>query len=249
MNQILISQSMLRDFYGNDNYPPICRQLFYEKYFNGFTVEPSDSMKMGLAFESKLLGASRGGFTYELPKLKSGQPSAAEKEIDAAVDKAKVLLDRLHFEAIELQPVWMVNDLLAHPDVVAKSSLSTKAVIDIKFTGFSSTDRFSPWFDIERVDKLQAIHYIYVNYLLTGEYLPFYFFIFFKDGGVKIIDCKLTVNALNAHIALLDEFRGELAKMKPHVDVEADYNVCVKCPLFGTCQSAAKTPMVLELVA
>ena len=201
---------MLRDFYGSPTASPICRQLFYEKYIKGMPFEPKDSMKLGLAFESKLLGVSRGGITYELPKLKNGVISKPEQDLDSLVVKAKDLFTRLKMEIVSVQPEWMVDNLIAHPDCVAKSVLADKAIIDVKYSGYASTDRFSPWYDLEKVDKLQAIHYIYVNYLLTGDYLPFYYFIFFKDGGVKLLDCKLTVNALNAHVALLDKFKKEV---------------------------------------
>jgi hypothetical protein len=247
--KILISQSMLRDFYGSPTTSPICRQLFYKKYIEGMPFEPSDSMKLGLAYESKLLGACRGGSLYELPKLKNGVLSKAEQDLDAIVTKAKDLLAHLKMEFTDVQPEWIINDLTAHPDCVAKSILAERAIIDIKYSGYGSNDRFSPWANPENIDKTQAIHYVYVNYLLTGEYLPFFFIIFFKDGGAKILDCKLTVTAMNAHISLLDHFRKESAILKPDMPVDADYNQCVKCPLFGKCKIQATVPQILELVA
>jgi hypothetical protein len=240
---------MLRDFYGSPAASPICRQLFYEKYVKGTQFEPSESMKLGLAFESKLLGASRGGVLYELAKLKNGVPSKVESDMDAIVVKAKNLFARLKMEIIEVQPEWTIQDLTCHPDCIAKSTLAEKAIIDIKYTGFSSTDRFSPWFDPAKIDKLQPTHYVYVNYLLTGEYLPFFYLIFFKDGGVKIIDCKLTVNALNAHIALIDQFRKDIGMLEGDMTVETEYNQCVKCPLFTECDVKSTIPCIMELVA
>ncbi len=249
MKKMLISQSMLRDWFGSPSTSPICRQLFYEKYIAGVPFLPSESMKLGLAFEYKLLGACRGGVTYELPKLKNGVLSKIESDLDTVVAKARDLFMHLKMEMIDLQPEWTVDGLVGHPDFVGKCTLTDKAIFDIKYTGYSSTDRFSPWYDLERVDKTQAIHYVYINYLLTGEYLPFYFIIFFKDGGVRILDCKLTVTALNAHVAMIDQFRKDVGQLVPNMPIETDYNQCIKCPLFSECIVKSTIPTVMELVA
>ncbi len=68
-------------------------------------------------------------------------------------------------------------------------------------------------------------------------------------GVVKILDCKLTVPTLNAHVALLDQFRKDVVKLKADAEIETDYNECKKCHLFYELKVQALVPQVLELVA
>ncbi len=242
--KVLISQSVLRDW----NNPSFCKVLWYERYVNGLTIEPSDSMKNGLIFESKLLGKSRNDVVWEFPKLKSGEKSKAEQDIDAIVEKAKDLFKRLELVPIEVQPAWHHDNLLAHPDLICISVLADKAIVDVKYCGFSDTDRFNPYFNLDNVDTLQPLHYSYMYYLMNNEWLPFFYFVFFKNGGVKIIDVKITVSGIDSHKVMINQFRKDMK----HFDVDSfygtSYNQCIKCPLFQTCEKRAKVPAVEEMV-
>lgn len=66
---------------------------------------------------------------------------------------------------------------------------------------------------------------------------------------MKILDCKLTVPTLNAHVALLDQFRKDVVTLKADVDIDTDYNVCAKCQFCGECKVQTLVPQVFELVA
>ena len=241
--KIQISQSALRDFYN----PACCRLFWQEKYLNGFRTEPTDAMKAGLVFESKLLTKSRDGQVWEYPKLKNGEPSKAESDLNVLVEKARELFTHIQIEPLEIQPVWEVDDLLAHPDLVCASVLAPKAIVDVKYCGYADTDRFNGWFDLEKVDKLQAVHYVYMHYLRFNEWVPFFYMIFFKNGGVKLIDVKLTVAAVDAHKALLNQFRQDVAILDTGT-VDSTFSQCVRCPLNTNCAKRVLVPIMEELV-
>ena len=241
--KIQISQSALKDFYN----PSVCRILWNEKYVNGYRTEPTDAMRTGLVFESKLLSKSRDGQVWEFPKLKSGEPSKAETELNIIVEKAKELFTHFEINPIEIQPEWETEDLLAHPDLVCSSVLAPKAIVDIKYCGYADNDRFSPWFDLEKVDKLQSVHYVYIHYLIYNEWVPFFYMVFFKNGGVRLIDVKLTVSAIDDHKLLLEKFREDVTKLDNN-NIEISFSQCVRCPLNSSCVKKVLVPQVEELV-
>ena len=69
MSILKISQSALKDFYN----PDVCQIRWEESYFNGYRSEPSAAMLDGLVFEQNVIGLSRGGEVYEIPKGKTGK--------------------------------------------------------------------------------------------------------------------------------------------------------------------------------
>jgi hypothetical protein len=240
---VKISQSALRDFYS----PSVCRLFWKEKYINGFHTEPTDAMKAGLVFESKLLTKSRGGQVWEYPKLKSGEPSKAENDLNILIEKARELFNQLQITPIEVQPIWEIADLLAHPDLLCSSVLAPKAIVDVKYCGYADNDRFNGWHDLEKIDKLQAVHYVYLYNLMFNEWIPFFYMVFFKNGGVKLIDVKLTVQAIDEHKALLNQFRKDVGKLD-NQSVDVTFGQCVRCPLNATCVKRVMIPQVEELV-
>jgi hypothetical protein len=241
--KLQISQSALRDYYN----PACCRLFWKEKYLNGFKTEPTDAMKAGLYWESKLLTKSRDGQVWEFPKLKSGEPSKIETDMNILVGKARELFTHLQIDPLEIQPVWEVGDLLAHPDLVCSSVLAPKAIVDVKYCGYADTDRFSPWFELNNINTLQAVHYTYMYNLLYNEWVPFFYLVFFKNGGVRLIDVKLTVQAIDNHKALLNQFRQDVERLDAK-GTEATFSQCVRCPLNSTCAKRVVMPKVEELV-
>ena len=73
----MISQSAIRTF----NDPEYCDILWEESYLNGWRSYPTKAMLHGLYFEQYVIGSTRGGEIYELPKLKNGSPSKLAKAL------------------------------------------------------------------------------------------------------------------------------------------------------------------------
>lgn len=242
---------MVKDFYGSPSFPPICPELFYQKYLGkGVEFEPSPSMLCGLVLESKLIGKSRGGASYAFPTLKNGERSKQEQDIDVLVEQAKKVFDVLKLQPLEVQPVWEANfdgiSLIGHPDLIAKSALAKKAIFDIKYCGFAN-DRFSPYADEAKIDQTQPLMYTFMHYLIYGEWIPFYYIILFKSGEIKIIDVKVTVQGLDSFKVMLQDFQKEIISLNLD-SIEGDYNQCVRCQLNTGCVKRVMVPRLEELV-
>ena len=72
-----ISQSALRDFYDDE----VCQIKWEENYVNGYRSQPTAAMLDGLVFEQNVIGLSRGGEVYEIPKGKTGKPLKRETDL------------------------------------------------------------------------------------------------------------------------------------------------------------------------
>jgi|GEM_PF-4470362 hypothetical protein len=238
-----ITQSTLKDFYN----PAYCRILWKAKYLEGFLMEPTDAMRASLVFENKLLGNSRNGVVSEYPKLKNGELSKLETDINVLVEQAKQVFNHLQIQPLEVQPLWETGDLLAHPDLVCSSTLAPKAIVDITFCDYADSDRFNGWSDLQKIDTMQAVHHCYVHYLMFNEWVPFFFFIFFKNGGVKVVDTKITVQAIDNHKVMLDQFRKDIEKLDVN-GIESSFSQCIRCPMNITCSQRVLAPKVEELV-
>jgi hypothetical protein len=119
--------------------------------------------------------------------------------------------------------------------------------VDVKYCGYADSDRFNGWSDLQKIDTMQAVHYCYVHYLMFNEWVPFFYLVFFKNGGVRLIDVKLTVSAVDAHKALLNQFRQDVTKLNTE-SVDTTFSQCVRCPMNMTCAKRVLTPAVEELV-
>ena len=91
-----ISQSALRDFYN----PEYCKIKWEEVYLNGNRTQPTTAMLDGLVFEQEVIGMSRGGEVYEIPKGKTGKPLKRETDLLALAEKSKQIMD-LKYTAIK----------------------------------------------------------------------------------------------------------------------------------------------------
>jgi hypothetical protein len=86
-----------------------------------------------------------------------------------------------------------------------------------------------------------------VHYLMFHEWVPFFYFVFFKNGGSKVIDVKLTVDAIDRHKTLINQFRKDVEKMDLN-GTEVSFSQCAKCPLNETCEKRVLVPKVEEMV-
>ena len=181
MSKLQISQSALKDFYN----PDVCQIRWEESYFNGYRSEPSAAMLDGLVFEQNVIGLSRGGEVYEIPKGKTGKVLKRELDLLKLAEQSKQTMKDLDIELIDVQPHWEVGDLVGHPDALIKYK-GELAIMDLKYTGVREDEscKWNPfaWEDLEYKDFRQALHYTEMYYLMNGVYLPFFYLVFGKSG-------------------------------------------------------------------
>lgn len=238
-----ISQGALKEFYN----PDYCQIKWNEIYRKGFRTEPTDAMVNGLVFEQNVIGSTRGGEIYEIPKLKNGKDSKREIDLNNLIVFAKQTIKRLKIKFLEIQPEWEVDDLIGHPDALIEWK-GNKAIMDLKFTGTKEDDscRWNPYAwggDFEYKDFSQALHYVEMYYLRTGEYLPFFYLIFGKSGWVKFLSVDITSVAIENHKDKIKAFREDLKNFNPQPST--NYLECIKCPI--QCSKRLKKPNCITI--
>ena len=80
-----VSQGAVRDFYD----PDYCKIKWEEVYLNGYRTKPTNAMLDGLVFEQEVIGMSRGGEVYEIPKGKTGRPLKRETDLLELSERSK----------------------------------------------------------------------------------------------------------------------------------------------------------------
>jgi hypothetical protein len=242
MKNFKISQSAVRDFYNSEN----CRIKWEENYVNGYRSEPSAAMLDGLVFEQNVIGLSRGGEVYEIPKGKTGKTLKRETDLLQLAERAKQTINDLQIELIDVQPEWEVNDLIGHPDALIKYK-GELAIMDLKYTGVKEDEscKWNPyaWNDLEYKDFRQALHYVEMYYLKHKIYLPFFYLVFGKSGWVKFISVDISLTAMEDYRMLLNQFRDDikLFKAKPI----NNYSICRKCPIL--CNKRTIKPNIINI--
>ena len=239
----MISQSAIRTF----NDPDYCDILWEESYLNGWRSYPSKAMLHGLYFEQYVIGSTRGGEVYELPKLKSGKPSKEQTDLDKLIESAKKTIDNLGIKILEVQPEWKHDDIIGHPDALIEIN-GDRAIMDLKYTGTREDEscRWNPYAwgkDLELKDYSQAVHYVEMYYRMHGEYLPFFYLVFGKSGWVKFISIDITEQTLDDYRDTIKRFRADLSDFTPKPST--DYNKCEKCPL--QCSKRADKPNIINI--
>ncbi len=245
-----ISQSMLRDFYN----PDYCKIKWEETYLNGYRSKPSPAMLDGLVFEQKVIGMSRGGEVYEIPKGKTGKPLKRETDLLALAEKSKVMMHDLGIELVDVQPEWETDELIGHPDALIKYK-GELAIMDLKYTAIKEDDncKWNPYAWGNLVDEntgevykdfTQAIHYIEMYYQMHGIYLPFFYLIFGKSGWCKFIMIEPTHETLEKYRNKLKRFKEDLKNFNPKpVD---NYSICRKCSVI--CDKRSLKPEIQQIL-
>ena len=245
-----ISQGLVRDFY-DDN---VCQIKWEETYLNGFRTNPSPAMLDGLVFEQNVIGMSRGGEFYEIPKGKTGKPLKRETDLLALAEKSKKMMFDLDIELIDVQPEWETKDLIGHPDALIKYK-GELAIMDLKYTGMKETEncRWNPyaWGNIvdEKTGEIykdftQAIHYIEMYYQEHGVYLPFFYLIFGKSGWCKFIMIEPTKETLEKYRLKLKKVKRDIKNFKPKPI--NNYAICRKCSVM--CNKRTTKPIIQEIL-
>ena len=237
-----ISQSALRDFYN----PEYCKIKWEEVYLNGNRTQPTASMLDGLVFEQEVIGMSRGGEVYEIPKGKTGKSLKRETDLLALAEKSKQMMGDLDIELIDVQPEWETKDLIGHPDALIEYR-GELAIMDLKYTAIKEDEscRWNPyaWHDLEHKDFTQAIHYIEMYYQMEGIYLPFFYLVFGKSGWCKFISIDLTAESLENYRIKLKRFKSDFKDFKPKGSTE--YSICRKCPVL--CDKRINKPNIITI--
>ena len=210
-----ISQGLLRDFYD----PDYCRTKWHNIYRLGNRTSPTDAMINGLVFEQKVIGMSRGGEVYEIPKLKNGKESKRETDINILSEFAKKVIRDMNIKFLEVQPEWETDELIGHPDALVEWK-GNKCIMDLKFTGTREDEscRFNPYAwgkDLEYKDFSQAIHYVEMYYRMTGEYLPFFYLVFGKSGWVKFLNIDISSLSIIEHNDKIKRFKKDIQQFRP----------------------------------
>jgi len=220
MKESKISQSQIKDVLQG-----CCKHYYKKKYVDYVETEPTTAMMKGLYFESALLGASRGGY-YEYPKLKNGNKSKAEQDIDAIVDLAREVLENSGITIDRVQECIETDDLIGHID------FASDKIYDVKYTGLDY-DKWDREF-IYRLNvdfEIQARHY----QMIDGTGKDFVFLIFSEHGWFRAIVYPYTDNAIVQHQDYIDRFR-ELVTDLP----EPTSAKCAGCPFKDSCEFRVK---------
>ena len=237
-----ISQSALRDFYNKD----VCEIRWEETYINNYRTKPTPAMIDGLFFEQKVIGESRGGEIYTIPKLKNGKPSKRETDLLKLSEFAKQTLKDLEIELIEVQPEWASEELIGHPDALIKYK-GELAILDLKYTATKENEssQWNPfaWDKLEYKDFTQAVHYIELYYQINKSYLPFFYLVFGKSGWVKFICIDLTKEGLDQYKEKINQFHKDFKTFNP-IGIN-NYNVCRKCPVM--CNERIYKPEIISV--
>ena len=237
-----VSQGAVRDFYD----PDYCKIKWEEVYLNGYRTKPTNAMLDGLVFEQEVIGMSRGGEVYEIPKGKTGKPLKRETDLLELSERSKKTMLDLEIELIDVQPEWETDELIGHPDALIKYK-GELAIMDLKYTAIREDEscKWNPyaWNDLEHKDFSQAIHYIEMYYQIHGIYLPFFYLVFGKSGWCKFILIDLTAESLENYRDKLKQFKVDFKNFKS-VGVN-DYSICRKCPVI--CNKRVLKPNIIEI--
>tara|TARA_R110002020_G_scaffold167816_3_gene356362 strand:- start:309 stop:1061 length:753 start_codon:yes stop_codon:yes gene_type:complete len=248
--KLKISQSMIRDFY-DSNY---CKIKWEETYLNGFRTIPSAAMLDGLVFEQNVIGMSRGGEVYEIPKGKTGKPLKRETDLLALAEKSKEMMNDLEIELIDVQPEWETDELIGHPDALIKYK-GELAIMDLKYTAMKEDEncKWNPYAWGNIVDEstgeiykdfTQAIHYIEMYFQEHGIYLPFFYLIFGKSGWCKFIMIEPSKETIESYRDRLKRFRNDLKNFIPKPI--KSYSKCRKCSVL--CEKRTLKPEIQQIL-
>jgi hypothetical protein len=172
-------------YQGNERHD-ICPKQLYETLLTGhYVIPPSESMIRGIYAETKLLGRGAYSSQHDLPKCaRSGRPTSTQLRIDKAIsllkqsmkDMGMILCDRnIQIKGEKVftdHPFNKVKVLItAVADLISPVKRgdfeASPCVIDLKLAkDIESTycDKkrpwdYSPWADMEKMDKTQAYLY------------------------------------------------------------------------------------------
>jgi hypothetical protein len=224
-----VSQSLLREFEDTS----VCNLVVYYKYIQGIQKPSSDAMKLGLAFESIVLGVARGGEDcsedypktkrreFKNGKIKEAAPNAASKRMLDAAPRAKAVMKEVFPEWFEIQPEWGTEFLDGHPDLIADfldvkdGKYYPKVIVDLKYITSKELSQTSwsyfDWSNVMSNDLRQSKQYVAMHFEKTGEIIPFVYAAFSGAGSWRIIHKIIwSVKEIEEHIQNVLEARQKM---------------------------------------
>lgn len=221
----------------------ICPKVIYYDKIEKIPTEPSLLMLKGRYFEHHLIGGTVDGEVPELPKLKNGNKSADEKNLDELIEFAKKILqeNNIDLSDIQLQVRLEYESMSGVIDFIGKdfTNPSRLALYDLKYTETRVDDRWNGFADIDnRPDlKFQAIHYIRLAKEVLGIWMPYYFLIFGKSMWAKIIKVVATEQGVERHNMAVISMKERLNKMiEEGFKPKPSLNRCQSCEFNHICE-------------
>jgi hypothetical protein len=225
-----VSQSLLRDYTGDEK----CGLVCYYTHIKNWRKPPSNAMKLGLAFESIVLGCARGEEDYsnDYPKtkkrvLKSGvvreaRPNADSQRMLDAAPRAKTIMQMLFQDWYQVQASWETDNMTGHPDLLSDfidertGDWYPFVIVDLKYVTAKTPDQskfsYFNWSDIMSNDLRQSLQYVSMHYQKTGNVVPFVYAAFSGHGWriVKMLDWTLEdvknyISEVDENIAIIKE--------------------------------------------
>jgi len=250
-----ISQSLMKSYVKYLNKQE-CGLLFEAKYIDKtLFTEPSEAMALGIYFEYLATGMLPKSGKEPLPEYtlkgvikepyKRAQESAEFFKRIIAHYNIKILQTGLYVATEEENGVL---DMLAEWD-------GKKVIIDLKYSGLLE-DKWNPlgW-EIESLPMkddimVQGVHYKMLVQKAMGIETDFYYFVFdTKDSSkMKIIKQEIDEDRFAVHANNLTLIKEKLAaSMSRGFKAYPEYNKCIECPLFETCDVKATMPLPITV--
>lgn len=252
IGEVQISQSALKYFFDKRE----CKVRWYRQYALGERGDPTESMLRGLVFEDHVIGGTRDGDKPEFKKTLKGGYYKKDQDVLDMAKGAKFYLEKIGLKVTEVQPEWVFNDIVAHPDFLGEFHNSQHFEVyddpliigDIKWTDTKITDRWHGWDNFaQRPDlHIQPVHYVWTYYQVYDKILPFYYFIFGQSGWIRFYSVRIQQDTLLAHINSIAMFREKMKTFFP--EPANDFNKCRACIFQDTCLVKAKEPKVEDQI-
>lgn len=188
------------------------------------------------------------------PDYTEGDISTQQKIMDLVIENARKILLKYNLDVDEGEKQvrletekenghldWRYKDI-ENPERIA--------IYDVKFTKTRYDDWRNGWFNVEEKEdaKIQALHYIYLHYENTGEFVPFYFLVFGESGWIRIFKFEITEDSFMLHKVLIQqshEWYKELEKSK--FKAKPEYNRCLECDFNDVCKFRAVLPEIEKI--
>lgn len=222
-----ISQSLIRDMLKPEGY---CGHYLNEVYNNGFRTEPTASMIDGLVFEQAILGATAYGEHWEIQKLKNGDKSKREQDLDLVINFAREILAANEIVIERAQVHLTTANRTGHIDALGTYH-GQPYIFDLKYSGmaYATYEREVKFSNLTANYRLQALQY----QSLINSQLPFMFLVF-GEGWCRFFEVPYDEQAVEHHKEVASEALETFNVMDYRPT--GDSRLCFACPMAAACK-------------